>query len=203
MTSGPERYETSPGYPVPPPRKAFCGPRWVWILGSMLGTILALAAIGCSPRNPTSAPSTVTKTVTVSPTAAAPAPAPTGTKPNVSPQAMAEWRKRTVPHFRKAYDALKSLEDCDDVACLKPGCQTAHDALTVDLKAELPSPDPRVTDALNAAINEFDKGMHLCLELPANPTQAQLARVDSHMDRAGEHLDQALAIVDEYLGTAT
>jgi len=112
---------------------------------------------------------------------------------------MAEWRKRTVPHFRKAYAALKAIEDCDDVACLKPGCQTAHEAITVDLKAELPSPDPRVTDAMNAMITEFDKGMRLCMDLPANPTEAQLARVDSHMDRSGEHLNEALAIVEEDL----
>lgn len=217
MTSGPEGYRppnyyqppqqpgsphyAGPRYPAPAPKKPFWKRGWVLVLSSIIGTVLAIGALGKlagDTGDSTSGPATVTETV--SPTAEAPAPATT--KPNVSRQAMAEWKQRTEPHFRKMIDAFTATQDCDSSACLKPGCSTAHDAITVGLNGELPSPDPRMTDALNAMIGEFDKGMHLCMDLPASPTKAQMARMKSHVARADEHLNEALAILDEYSAAA-
>ena len=115
---------------------------------------------------------------------------------------MGDWADRTHVHFTKAGDALIAVEDCTDVKCMRAACTTAHDALNIDLKADLPSPDPKLTDALNSMLDDFDKGMHLCMNLPANPTKAHIAQMESYMDKSMVHLEDAKSILDDYLAAA-
>ncbi len=167
-----------------------------------VAAVLALTLTGCGGTT-TSAPSTVTVYITSTP--ANTETATTTTRSNASLKAaMQDWSNRSNLHLKTAVDALISVSNCSsspaaDVQCMRDGCTTAHKAITIDLKADMPSPEPRLTEAINSMIDDFDKGMHICTNLPDNPTTTQIAQFESYIDESLAHLETAKSIRDEDL----
>lgn len=183
-----------PPTPPSPPRKKRFNRGWFWLAAAL--ALVGLVAYVTDEESP--GPGTGAQTT--APTAAAPA------APSPSGAAMQQWSQRATKHFRKARDGFVAIQDCaerDDLECIKQSCGTVHDAMTIDLKGDLPSPDPRLTDALNSAITEFDTGMHICIGMSASTTKAHAEEMFAHLDRAFGHLETARAIMDEHLGTGT
>jgi hypothetical protein len=101
-------------------------------------------------------------------------------------------------HFKELGDALIAASICGetDVQCMRDECTTAHKSLETDLKADLPSPDPKLTDAVNSMIDDFDRGMHTCMNLPDYPTAEQVAEFESYIDKSQAHFETVKSIRD-------
>lgn len=182
------------------------------VAGSTAGLlgVLALTLAGCGGGT-TSAPSTVTVYGSSPPSSITKIPTSTSTVPRTTTPtttsfkaAMREWNSRAIVHFEQAGDALIASSDAadnGDLQGMKDGCRRAHAAITIDLKADLPSPDPKLTDAVQSMIDDFDKGSHVCMNLSLSSTEDDVLAYKSYMDQAMAHLDEAKSIRDHDLAS--
>ncbi len=109
-----------------------------------------------------------------------------------------EWYSEAKVHFdntRNYMQAMINAIDANDIGSVRVACSSAHDELTVNLQAHLPTPDPALTTALQSEIDDVHAAMHICLTLGPNSTSADLEQADSLMRQADDHMRTADAIL--------
>ncbi|UXA07517.1 hypothetical protein KXD96_05140 [Mycobacterium sp. SMC-2] len=102
-----------------------------------------------------------------------------------------EWYAQAREHLANTREFMQAVVDtveANDVGALRSACSRVHDEQTIGLQAHLPTPDPALTTALQAEINDFDAAMHLCMSIGPNTTPADLERADAFLQRAIEDL---------------
>lgn len=109
-----------------------------------------------------------------------------------------EWYSAAKVHFDNTRNYMQSMInaiDANDIGAVWVACASAHDELTVNLQAHLPTPDPALTTALQSEIDDVHAAMHICMSLGPNSTSADLEQADSLMRQADEHMRTADAIL--------
>ena len=99
---------------------------------------IGLAAVGCSALNRS-----------------------TPTPPPMSVQ-VHTWYSNTKPRFEEMVDAGNALAQNEDLAAVNSSCRQLHDA-AAHMQERMPTPDPELTQALQAAISDYDAGTHFCM----------------------------------------
>lgn len=163
------------------------------------GLMLAAAAVGptaCTPQGGT--PSTATM-----PTPEAGAGSSTSTAATPAPvslaDAMRQWEALAGDHFTASGKALQQVSEASaagDEAALRSGCTQLHDANTLGLQRDLPTPDRRLTDELQRMIDDINTATHACLRFVIARADADAANYREYLARAVEHLDRAKEFLD-------
>jgi len=162
---------------------------------------IGLALAGCSstltstPRTSisttviTAAPRTITITV----------PPP----PTPMPTAVGSWLGATKDHLDaivRAAHALANAAQDENVSGVGAACQNFHDGVQ-GLQGHMPSPDPQLTTALQAALSDYDAGTHFCMAGTQDYDLNELRHSATFLQSANNYMDQATAILDRDLGT--
>jgi hypothetical protein len=165
-----------------------------------LGIALAAAVLiapSCSARH-TGPAATAAPSPTPSP-ASSIAPTPTAAPLAV---AMRQWEALAGEHFTQSGLALQQVSEAsaaDDEAALQSGCYKLHDANTVGLQHDLPTPDPRLTDELQRMIDDINTATHACVRFVLARDAADSAVYQDYLARSVEHLHRAKGFLNEDL----
>ncbi len=118
-------------------------------------------------------------------------------------EAMRQWKAVAGEHFTASGKALQQVSEASaagDEEALRAGCTQLHDANTLGLQRDMPTPDPRLTDELQRMIDDINTATHACLrfvlarkDVDAENYREYLARAVEHLHRAKEVLDADLA----------
>ena len=159
-------------------------------------TAVSLTASGCSARSAGPAGTTTTSPATEpsSTNAAEPAPATTSLT-----AAIRQWQAKAAAHFTASSQALKQVSEASaagDEAALQAGCQKLHDANTVGLQHDLPTPDPELTDELQRMIDDINTATHACVRFVLAREAVDATTYQGYLARAVEHLHKAKAVLD-------
>jgi hypothetical protein len=154
----------------------------------MRGTIAAVAAAtvlaGCGGNTDTTATKMLTTSAT--PTAARPGQVPGGwgdVRPDSQAiQAMAQWAQRSrvmaiianTTEATSAMDNVRSAVNDGDVSAMKSACQEVREQLTIPLAAQIPTPDPDLTHALQSVIADAETFATKCNALPDTERSSDL-----------------------------
>ena len=114
-----------------------------------------------------------------------------------------EWYAQAQEHLANTANYMQAVVDAiraNDLGALHAACSSVHDEQTVGLQAHLPTPDPALTRALQAEINDFNTATHICMSLGPNSTPADLDQADSFTQRAIDDLKTVNDILVEDLG---
>ena len=113
-----------------------------------------------------------------------------------------QWYSQAEEHFDNTRNFMYAVIDAinaQDIGALRSACSSAHDELTINLQAHLPTPDPALTYALQSEIDDVHTAMHICVSLGPNSTSADLEQADSFMQQASDHMRTVNAILDNDL----
>ena len=102
-----------------------------------------------------------------------------------------EWYSQAEVHLANTKNFMQAVVDAikaNDVGALRSACSAVHNEQTIGLQAHLPTPDPALTTALQAEINDFHTAMQTCMLLGPNSTPADLDQADSFTQQAIEDL---------------
>ncbi len=166
-------------------------------LGIALATV-ALSAPSCSARHtgPVATPAPGPS--------AGPPPSGTAPTPTAAPLAVAirQWEALAGEHFTQSGLALQQVSEAsaaDDEAALQSGCHRLHDANTVGLQHDLPTPDPRLTAELQRMIDDINTATHACVRFVLARDAVDAATYQDYLARAVEHLHRAKGFLTEDL----
>ena len=153
-----------------------------------------LTVPGCSERHAGPA-----ATVTPDPTVIAPSTTePTPTTTSLA-TALRQWESAAGEHFAESGKALQQVTEAsaaNDEAALRSGCQQLHDANTVGLQRDLPTPDPRLTAELQRMLDDINTATHACVRFVLAREEVDAATYRDYLARAVEHLHRAKGILD-------
>jgi hypothetical protein len=163
------------------------------LIGALLVTVTA-AGSACSAERtaPSATPETAPETSTASATSTAPTP------PSLA-ESTRQWKERAGDHFTASGKALQQVSEAsaaEDEAALESGCAQLHDANTVGLQRDLPTPDPRLTDELQRMIDDINTATHACLRFVFGRKEVDAANYREYLTRAVEHLHRAKEFLD-------
>ncbi len=65
----------------------------------------------------------------------------------------------------------------------------------------MPTPDPQLTTALQAALSDYDTGTHFCVAGTQDYDVNELEHTLTFLQSANNYMEQATAILDRDLGT--
>lgn len=102
-----------------------------------------------------------------------------------------EWYAQAEEHFVNSTKFMQAVVDAiqaKDIGALRTACSALHDEQTVSLQAHLPTPDPALSTALQAEINDFHTAAHICMSLGPNSTSADLEQADLFTQQAIDDL---------------
>jgi hypothetical protein len=165
-------------------------------------TVAALVC-GCTSGNPTTpvppsaGPSTaasVTSSTTPQSTTT-PSATPSPTSPA---EAIREWEGIAREHFKESATALEQVSEAsaaEDEAGLRAGCQRLHDANSIGLQEDLPTPDPQLTAEVQRMIDDMNVATHACLRFALGRDPTDAGNYQQYLGRAVEHLQRARAIL--------
>jgi hypothetical protein len=164
---------------------------------------IGLALAGCSSK-PSSAPYTSTSTSVTTITAAPSTitltvPPP----PTPMPVAVGNWLSATKDHLDaivQAVGAITNAAKAESVSGVGAACQKFHDGVQ-GLQGHMPTPDPQLTTALQAALSDYDAGTHFCIAGAQDYNVDELRHSATFLQSANNYLEQATAILDRDLGT--
>ena len=173
--------------------------------GCRAGLGVALAAVsltapGCSAQS-TGPASTATSSPAAAPSStstAEPAPATTSLA-----AAIRQWEATAAEHFTASGQALAQVSESSaagDEAALQSGCHKLHDANTVGLQRDLPTPDPQLTGELQRMIDDVNTATHACVRFVLARQEVDAATYRDYLARAVEHLHTAKGILDADMG---
>ena len=120
--------------------------------------------------------------------------------------AVREWWASAEPAIT---DLQKSLYDSEfalrryDIQELTAGCQQMHDAAAVDVPAQLPSPDRKLTAELTSAADDAHTAAHMCLAVAENSSNNYDGEFISTLDQAERNLRTAMVLVNRALTAHT
>lgn len=167
-----------------PRRAAF----WAAVTGAV-----TLTAPGCSaqPAEPTVG---MTPGTTISPTSTGTAePAPS------LAAAIRMWEAKAGEHFTESGTALQQVSEAsaaEDEAALLAGCRRLHDANTIGLQRDLPTPDPHLTAELQRMIDDVNIAAHACVRFVLARDSVDATTYQDYLARAVAHLHRAKTILD-------
>ena len=167
-------------------------------MGIMLVTA-GLIAPGCSARHTGPAATPAPSPMPVSPPTSSTA-APTTVAPLAV--AMRQWEALAGEHFTQSGLALHQVSEAsaaDDEAALQSGCYKLHDANTVGLQHDLPTPDRRLTDELQRMIDDINTATHACVRFVLARDAVDAATYQDYLARAVGHLHRAKGFLNEDL----
>ena len=164
-----------------------------------LGMILAavsLTAPGCSAQ-----PDRPAATVTTSPVLAPSSTSSTEPAPATPSLATAirQWEVIAADHFTQSGEALQRVSEASaagDEAALLSGCRQLHDANTVGLQRDLPTPDPKLTEELQRMIDDINTATHACVRFVLAREAVDATTYQEYLARAVEHLHRAKAVLN-------
>ena len=116
--------------------------------------------------------------------------------------ALQQWWAGAEKDFTDMRNASADVDQA--FSRFKPGalaaaCQHVQDAAKVKMQSHLPSPDPKLTAELNAAIKDFHFAAHLCLAAVAGSPGNYDGEFLSLMARANKHMRAAQDIIAQML----
>ena len=158
-------------------------------LAAVAFTSTACSAQRTGPAATVAASPTVTSSATTQP-----APATTSLAAEVR-----QWEATAGKHFILSGKALQQVTEAsaaNDEAALRSGCQQLHDANTVGLQRDLPTPDPRLTAELQRMIDDINTATHACVRFVLAREEVDAATYRDYLARAVEHLHRAKGILD-------
>lgn len=163
---------------------------------------IGLALAGCS-STPLSAPRTSTSitTITAAPsTITITVPPP----PTPMPIAVGSWLSATKDHLDaivRAAHTMANAATTESVSGVGAACRQFHDGVQ-GLQGHMPTPDPQLTTALQAALSDYDAGTHFCIAGTADYDVNELRHSTTFLESANNYMEQATAILDRDMGTA-
>ncbi len=108
-----------------------------------------------------------------------------------------EWFDRANEHLTDMMDATTAAlvaAKSGSREAIRSTCTKLHDA-NAALQADMPSPDPNLTRALQAAIDDFDTASHNCLSASQGGGEAAAQQFLSSLADADQHLKEAFDIL--------
>ena len=162
-----------------------------WGLLCSVVTAVAVTASACASER--TAPSAIPQPDTsVTPATSAAAP------PTLAEE-IRQWKARAGGHFTESGRALQEVSEASaagDEAALRDGCTRLHDANTLGLQRDLPTPDPLLTDELQRMIDDINTATHACLRFALGREDVDAENYREFLGRAVEHLHRAKTILD-------
>lgn len=157
---------------------------------------VSLIAPGCSaqPGRPTGTATSIPAAAIPSTSTAEPAPATTSLS-----AAIRQWEATAADHFTASGQALQQVSEASaagDEAALQSGCQRLHDANTVGLQHDLPTPDPKLTEELQRMIDDINTATHACVRFVLAREAVDATTYRDYLARAVEHLHRAKAVLN-------
>ncbi|CRZ14377.1 hypothetical protein BN2156_01226 [Mycolicibacterium neworleansense] len=101
--------------------------------------------------------------------------------------------------FQSALDDSQEALQQADVAALEAACERMHDVAAVDVAAQLPTPDVRLTAELTAAADDAHDAAHICLSTIGGAIVSYRAEFDTDMEQAHKHTAAAREIIDRFV----
>ena len=74
-------------------------------------------------------------------------------------------------------------------------CRRMHDRFAVELQADLPNPDPELTEVLQSYIDDINDAMRTCMPMSLPPSESDGALFETYMRQAAAHLRLAKAML--------
>lgn len=162
------------------------------VRGVLAALTLMLGPVACAAvvEHPVATPGASTS---------APPPMTTKTSTTSVADAIRDWEAVAGDHFTQSGAALQKVSEAssaEDEAGLRSGCQQLHDANSIGLQDDLPTPDRELTSELQQMIDDMNIATHACLRfaLARNPVDADTYQ--EYLGRAVEHLQSAKIILD-------
>lgn len=157
---------------------------------------LSLTAPGCSaqPGKPAGIVASSPVAAPSSTSSAEPAPPTTSFT-----AAIRQWEAKAAEHFTASGQALQQVSEASaagDEAALQSGCQKLHDANTVGLQHDLPTPDPQLTEELQRMIDDINTATHACVRFVLAREAVDATTYQDYLARAVEHLHKAKAVLN-------
>jgi len=166
------------------------------LVGGLLLAAVTLSPTACTAQRATPPASTV-------PTPEAPASSSRTTAAAPAPVSLADemrqWEALAGDHFTASGKALQQVSEASaagDEAALRSGCTQLHDANTLGLQRDLPTPDRRLTDELQRMIDDINTATHACLRFVVAREEADATNYRDYLGRAVEHLHRAKEYLD-------
>ena len=122
----------------------------------------------------------------------------TGSTSSPSATAMRQWWSRASLHFQQSANALAAIQsaaNADDIAGVAAACQQLHDADAAGLQADLPTPDPDLTIAVQDMIDDAQTAAHICISIGPTSSTDEINQLRSYFAHAGAHLQTANEIM--------
>lgn len=161
--------------------------------------IVAVACAGCASTS-TPVPTPATPATTPGTTqATTQATSPGTTTPSLATR-IDDWKLRAGEHFSDSADALEGVSRAsatEDEAGLLTACQQLHDANSIGLQEDLPTPDRRLTDELQKMIDDMNVAAHGCLRFVLGRDVRETDIYQEYLARAVDHLQRAKVILSE------
>jgi hypothetical protein len=158
----------------------------------MLGT----AACAVTAEHPVAAPEPSAQGQSL-PSAATSAPPTSSTSSRAD--AIRDWETVAGDNFRQSAAALQKVSEAssaEDEVGLRSGCQQLHDANSIGLQDDLPTPDRELTSELQQMIDDMNTATHACLRFALARNAADADTYQEYLGRAVEHLQRAKVILN-------
>lgn len=117
-------------------------------------------------------------------------------------QAVAQWRQEATADSNAIGDGIGQIEetltaDQPDFDAVKAACR-GFQASTEKLAAHLPSPDPRLTAAVETAVASYLDAARTCLGANPDVQDPAWERVITSIEDGADHMAEAGDIMDAY-----
>ena len=121
----------------------------------------------------------------------------TGSASSPTASAMRQWWSRASVHFQQSANALTAVQSAkaDDIAGLAGACQQLQDANATGLQADLPTPDPNLTIAIQDMIDDVHTAVHICTSFGPTSSTGEIDQLRLYFAHAGAHLQTATKIM--------
>jgi len=165
-------------------------------LAAVLVMVLSAAtctATGCAAGadHPAAVPAAPPSSATTSPSAPTAPPSPA--------TVLRQWEAVAGDHFTLSAEALQQVSEASaagDESGLRSGCQQLHDANSIGLQRDLPTPDPKLTAELQRMIDDMNTATHACLRFILSRNTDDAGIYQDYLARAVDHLQRAKVILD-------
>lgn len=113
--------------------------------------------------------------------------------------AIRDWEALAGDHFKQSAAALQKVSEAsaaEDEAGLRSGCQQLHDANSIGLQDDLPTPNRELTSQLQQMIDDINIATHACLRFALARNPADADTYQEYLSRAIAHLQSAKVILN-------
>ena len=136
----------------------------------------------------TAKPSTITQTVS-----------PPTTPMNV---AVGNWLDNVQDHLDAIVNGAGNVgaaADSGDISGVGAACKQFHDGVQ-GLQGHMPTPDPQLTTALQAALSDYYAGLHFCMAGAEDYDINEVSHAKTFIQSANGYMENATSILNRDLG---